>query len=354
MASSLSTTGSPQLALFTCVMLLLSMSPSDKLCAGQVNGYDPTFDDTSNFPTWLHLARLCAASYESPNDVRNGNCQVCTRYLTRFTPSAIVENGNFQTSALIGFDRTLEESGTIVVAFRGTNNLQNWIQNIDFRRVVPDIFLGRSRVSPISRGDIGLVHMGFLDAYMSLRAGVLAAVTQLRGQYPQAPINITGHSLGGAIAALCALDLEIESQDDFPVRITMTDFGAPRVGSEDWVEVYSSRVGRSLRVVHRVDLVPKLPLAIMGFKHDPRYYLDPRDSLNPLTSHVVYLGIRISNGGTPVERRRSPSQRRSVEKSGKTTPVDTTKPSNDDSISHKVAAVQAEETVVYKFGKSTA
>lgn len=51
------------------------------------------------------------------------------------------------------------------------------------------------------------VHTGFLTAYDSLRPAVLALLaTLLEGEEQQWHIFLTGHSLGGALATLCAWD----------------------------------------------------------------------------------------------------------------------------------------------------
>jgi nuclear pore complex protein Nup85 len=55
-----------------------------------------------------------------------------------------------------------------------------------------------------------MVHSGFLTAYDSVKVKVLRLVDQLTaGATAEQPweVYVTGHSLGGALATLCAYDL---------------------------------------------------------------------------------------------------------------------------------------------------
>ena len=69
------------------------------------------------------------------------------------------------------------------------------------------------------------VHHGFYSAYhnTTLRPGVLSAVESAKEQYGDIPIMVTGHSMGGAMAAFCGLDLtvcfKLAAIYDFPSTI---------------------------------------------------------------------------------------------------------------------------------------
>lgn len=55
------------------------------------------------------------------------------------------------------------------------------------------------------------VHHGFYTAYnsTSLRSGVLSGIQKAKELYGDTRILVTGHSMGGAMAAFCALDLSV-------------------------------------------------------------------------------------------------------------------------------------------------
>jgi predicted lipase len=63
-------------------------------------------------------------------------------------------------------------------------------------------------------------------------------------------IYVTGHSLGGALATLAALDLQIK----FPeLPVTMYNFGSPHVGEIDFVRHYNQVVMESFRIAFKED-----------------------------------------------------------------------------------------------------
>jgi predicted lipase len=72
-------------------------------------------------------------------------------------------------------------------------------------------------------------------------------------------IVVTGHSLGGALAAICALDLVL-SDITTGENLELITFGEPRVGNAEYAAAMDKYVPQSYRVVNKRDLVPHLPL----------------------------------------------------------------------------------------------
>lgn len=70
--------------------------------------------------------------------------------------------------------------------------------------------------------------MGFYNAYKGVAPLVRSVVDKLRALHRDAKLIVTGHSLGGAMAVLCALDLkELHGKIDY-----LYTFGQPRVGNQ--------------------------------------------------------------------------------------------------------------------------
>ena len=61
------------------------------------------------------------------------------------------------------------------------------------------------------------VHHGFYSSYheTTVRPGVLHAVKRAKELYGDINIMVTGHSMGGAMAAFCALDLAVIIMNPF-------------------------------------------------------------------------------------------------------------------------------------------
>jgi triacylglycerol lipase len=131
----------------------------------------------------------------------------------------------------------------VVVAFRGSDELIDWIGDFNF---------------PLNEGAAhgvpGKVHRGFAEAleasWPALERLVVASVD--RGQ----PVWVTGHSLGGAEATLTAVRL---AQLGLALGPLYT-FGAPRAGNGDFARAADLLLERAIyRVVNESDLVPRLP-----------------------------------------------------------------------------------------------
>jgi hypothetical protein len=148
--------------------------------------------------------------------------------------------------------------GDIVVAFRGSEptfftkqgEIRDW--------VLTDMRANRIPYPPAPQGwpDRNWVHRGLWDAYFIVSSVVIREVQRLMDGTPRGRrIFVTGHSLGGALAYLAALDIAIT----FPVRVDLYSFGAPRVGDKGLNELLQSRVVDSFFVCFRGDPVPHLP-----------------------------------------------------------------------------------------------
>ena len=96
---------------------------------------------------------------------------------------------------IFGFTGYSEADDAIVVAFRGTINIQNWIANLDATQVDYQECKGC------------LVHQGFYNAFQSVEAYLRKNVQALLDSHSDAKIFFTGHNTGGGLATLAALDI---------------------------------------------------------------------------------------------------------------------------------------------------
>jgi dienelactone hydrolase len=134
--------------------------------------------------------------------------------------------------------------GTTVIAFRGTKKA---------RDVVTD-FKGFKRATPKFYASIP-THQGFLDQYMTVAEGIRSDLASLKEAGKAKKILVCGHSMGGALATLCALDMRAEDHKD----VHMYSFGAPKLlADEKAAKQYLNIVPNAFRVTDPEDPVPKL------------------------------------------------------------------------------------------------
>jgi len=160
----------------------------------------------------------------------------------------------------------------IIVSFSGTNPLsfKNWIDDIDTVKV------------PYIACSGCLVHQGFYDTYLSVQKQMLNALQLLIQEYPNLPIQITGHSLGASLAVHAALDI-IQTLN---VSVDVVyNFGQPRVGNVAFQQ-YQIQTLATYRVTHWQDPVPHLPPQILGFVHAPTEIFYNADSSDYTTCNA--------------------------------------------------------------------
>ncbi|KAM1746319.1 hypothetical protein ACFX11_012960 [Malus domestica] len=134
------------------------------------------------------------------------------------------------------------------------------------------------------------VHSGFLRAYDSVRIRIVSLMKLAIGYFDDIAepldkwhVYITGHSLGGALSTLLALELSSSQLAKRGlISVTMYNFGSPRVGNKVFAEIYNKKVKDSWRVVNHRDIIPTIP-RLMGYCHVAQpVYLTTGDLKNAL------------------------------------------------------------------------
>jgi predicted lipase len=133
----------------------------------------------------------------------------------------------------------------------------------------------------------GTVHCGFCEAYGHVEAQIRKTIADLYFQMPR-QIYITGHSLGGALANIAALDLTNYMSDlaeKYPsapfdrFKVTgLYTFGAPRVFDANGASFMDEKVKQHFRFVFGNDLVVKVPFQVQGFTHSGNGFYFKRDN----------------------------------------------------------------------------
>lgn len=138
----------------------------------------------------------------------------------------------------------------LIVSFRGTEGGAD---------VMTDLEAVLTRFGP--SGEIieaGYVHQGFNDAVFdeNITDNIESTIKSALDDNPSLELYFTGHSLGGALATLCATYLATKMDND----MTVINFGSPRVGDEDFKNWARSLTNVAIwRFVNDNDAVPRLP-----------------------------------------------------------------------------------------------
>lgn len=139
-------------------------------------------------------------------------------------------------SSILGY--ILSNGDLSVIVFRGTDDAPDWLANLDVD----------SEPTPHGR-----VHRGFSRAYQALRPQIQKILNKQEPKH----VWITGHSLGGAIAVLCAYDFVTNEQFNLDGLMT---FGQPMIGDQQMASYLDRKLqGKYLRFVNESDIVARVP-----------------------------------------------------------------------------------------------
>ncbi len=154
--------------------------------------------------------------------------------------------------------------GHAFILFRGTQFLADWLTNFNLS------------VSSSACGQP--VHDGFNTTFNTMKPKIQAFMQHLQAQQIHS-VHCIGHSLGGAIATVCA---EWIAKSYHPPYLYT--FGSPRVGLVGFASSCTRRLGQNhiFRAYHKTDIVPLFP--VWPFIHTPNrgkdYYI-PSPGLIP-------------------------------------------------------------------------
>jgi predicted lipase len=194
----------------------------------------------------LKLAHFSSIAYENAANINAWNCGQCGSYPLASPKVFSNTTGNIQ--GFTGFSSSLN---AIVVSFRGTSDIKNWIIDLTTTQTVYAKCSGCA------------VHKGFFDGYNMIKPQMVSQLQALRATYRNAPILVTGHSMGGAFAILAAADIK----DLYGNVQSVYTFGQPRVGNAQFASYYTGHISETYRVIHYGDLVPHVPPSALTFVH---------------------------------------------------------------------------------------
>ncbi|RMD42172.1 hypothetical protein DV735_g2965, partial [Chaetothyriales sp. CBS 134920] len=202
----------------------------------------------------------------------------------------------------------------VIVAFRGTYSIANTIADLsaapaeyvpfppeqendsvcafDTERPLHSLLQTQAKRSGQDEGSNGgasclncTVHSGFMTSWRNARCTVIPHVEKALRENPGYELILVGHSLGGAVAALAAVEFQARGWQPH-----ITTFGEPRVGNKAFNDFVDQRFSllndhnhasdRHLyrRVTHVNDPIPLLPPQEWGYTmHAGEVYISKPD-----------------------------------------------------------------------------
>lgn len=205
--------------------------PMPSCASSMLNGHSKELAEKA-----AHMAKLVytKGGFDSISTFDNGaNAQLKVHYY--------LENGQHD----LDFGEADSTDSSIAwVVFAGSESTDDWIQNAKI------INTGAGNNMP------GNVHAGFRQQWHVGRSEVQAYVSDRLSKGVRKFVFV-GHSLGAAVAAMAAVDMQTNNRG---AEVHMITFAGPMVGNDEWVNFANSLMGsRVTRFVVSNDPVPCIP-----------------------------------------------------------------------------------------------
>jgi triacylglycerol lipase len=152
----------------------------------------------------------------------------------------------------------------IVVAIRGTDGFQEWVEDAEF------LFQPYAPRKPLPAGVSAQVEQGFWGIYDSFqyvdtngKPQGPAAEAIAAAHANAARVVVSGHSLGGPLATYLTLDL---ARGPLAGRVRGLYFASPHPGDQAFADFFGQFVTDYLVYNYILDIVPRVPPKLIGYR----------------------------------------------------------------------------------------
>lgn len=207
--------------------------------------------------------------------------------------------GNTQ-AGLLTHEKDKAGKSIITIAFHGTECYKDLITDANALKRNANII-----------GLKGYAHGGFLNRYLESRESLHGIIND-RLNEPDLKVSdvefrVTGHSLGGALATLCAADLKIKLDN---AQVDLVTFSSPRVLDSAGAEMLNNMLDTNIRIWRANDPISTVSLGttlglgyFTGFKHTGMSVkLSAKESGISMKNHSHELHIKDAHsaGNVPI------------------------------------------------------
>ncbi|KAG9230053.1 Alpha/Beta hydrolase protein [Amylocarpus encephaloides] len=231
----------------------------------------------TQFNSFSRFSQWAGAAYCFDNVNGQGKKLSCTAGggfcpLVQDASTSITKSFEAGASKTRGFVAVDDTNKLIVVSFQGTSLLDENPADI-----ITDLTLNRVKTNfcgTANTKDGCEIHEGFFKAANDAQVVVKPAVAAALAFHPGYKVVATGHSLGGAVAALTATLLRNSG-----TVVDLYTYGQPHIGTTDisnYIQSQAPALGSNNRVTHFNDIVPKLPFHNPGNwgHYYPEYFIN--------------------------------------------------------------------------------
>lgn len=184
------------------------------------------------FNDFLFLAKLCKEVYKEPNEIIHSVIDLAHIFIS-------VASTDLQ--CYIFYNENI-----IYVCFRGTSSFKDSIINLEINQ------------STFFNNNVK-IHNGFLKQYLSCRELLQYHLQRIISDFPHIKTIVScGHSLGGALATIAAIDLSMWFN---MLTIKYFSIGSPRVGNKAFVKLFTEKIKEPYRLVNQSDPIQYVPMS---------------------------------------------------------------------------------------------
>ncbi|EFP09268.1 hypothetical protein CRE_25599 [Caenorhabditis remanei] len=208
---------------------------------------DPRYAYDDNFMRTQQLA-LAAASHTTNPQLCFDNQTPTIKLFRVRTVSCYAANPNISCIGYTAYDVSQK---VLILSFRGSSgDVQNQLMSAEMASGGLHSYFGNN----------GKIFKTIYDNFMFLwNGGIEQDLRSLKYKYPGFDLWVNGHSLGGMLSWVASSHLVTNGMYT-PERIKVVAMGSPRLGDYDFSLWYSSTFPYSYHIVHRLDLIPRVPV----------------------------------------------------------------------------------------------
>ncbi|KAJ6134015.1 hypothetical protein N7523_000337 [Penicillium sp. IBT 18751x] len=250
---------------------------------------DVPSDELIQFKLWVQYAAAsyCEANYAGQVGAKlgcwAGNCPQVEAADTKI----VYDFSNTTATDTAGYIAVDNTNKAVILAFRGSYSVRNWIADVEFPYTDPGLCDGCE------------AEFGFWSSWAVVRDDIMKNLNEVVSANSDYELIVVGHSLGAGVATLAAADIRGRGHPSAKLYA----YASPRVANPALAKFITDQ-NNNYRFTHTNDPVPKLPLIAMGYVHvSPEYYITSGNNVTVTTGDIQVLDGEVNvqgNTGTGV------------------------------------------------------